>query len=51
MVLFRRSGLLNNKNLIFLRPKNHKENGSTFHIKFSSTQSVENFAEVQLSDG
>ena len=51
MVLFRRSGLLNNKNLIFLRPKNHKENGSTFHIKFSSTQSVENVAEVQLSDG
>ena len=51
MVLFRRSGLLNNKNLIFLRPKNHKENGSTFHIKFSSTQSAENFAEVQLSDG
>ena len=56
MVLFKRTKLLNNRNLIFLRPKNHNKNGNTLHIKSSiSTESVtiklSNEKQMTLSTG
>ncbi|XP_076637960.1 polyribonucleotide nucleotidyltransferase 1 [Colletes latitarsis] len=51
MVLFRRKGLLKNRNFIFLCPKHHNRNGNKLHVKFNSTKFTEHEAKVQLSDG
>ncbi|XP_076234123.1 polyribonucleotide nucleotidyltransferase 1 [Calliopsis andreniformis] len=50
MVLFRRSGLLNKRNIIFLCLKNQNKNGNTFN-RFNSTQSGNHFVQVELSNG
>ncbi|KOC61989.1 Polyribonucleotide nucleotidyltransferase 1, mitochondrial [Habropoda laboriosa] len=50
MVLFRRSRLLNKRNLIFLYPKSSDKNGNTFHVKFVSNNAAES-VNVQLSNG
>lgn len=48
MILFRYCRLLNNRNLIFLRLKNHNKN--IFHIKFISHDNVKNI-NIKLSNG
>ncbi|CAK9808883.1 Polyribonucleotide nucleotidyltransferase 1, mitochondrial [Anthophora plagiata] len=50
MVLFRRSRLLNKRNLVFLHPKSHDKIGNNVHIKFLSDEAGESVC-TNLSNG